>query len=197
AGPRCPARLCAIGLVLPTGVAAHDPELTPLALRQSVEKPIARGQEHRFTVALAAGDYAAARIVQKGIDVFATVSDPAGRVIDQVQDELRPDGEERIEIAASAGGTYLVTARTPNAAFGPGSYVIQLDSVREATDADRALQDARTLRTRARALDETGGYQKARPIFEQAIAAAEGVRGPDDVFVAVTVFDFAGNALER
>jgi CHAT domain-containing protein/tetratricopeptide (TPR) repeat protein len=189
--------LCAIGLAGATGLGAHDPELAPLAFQRPVERSIARGQEHRFAVALAAGDYAAAAIRQEGVDVVATVSDPEGHVIDWVQDELRPRGEEHVEIAATIGGSYVIAVRAARSAVSPGGYVIQLDTLRRATDADSRMQESRTLRTRARELEDTGGYATAHPLFERAIATAEAVRGPDDIFVATTVYDLAGNAIER
>jgi CHAT domain-containing protein/tetratricopeptide (TPR) repeat protein len=189
--------LCAVSVIGATGLGARDPDRSPLALQQPVERSIARGEEHQFAVALAAGEYASAVIQQRGVDVLATVSDPQGHVVEQVQDELRSAGEEHVELAATSGGIYVIAVRAASSAVNAGGYVIQLDTLRRATEADRRMQEARTLRTRARDFEQTGGYAEARPLFERAIAIGEAVGGPDDLFAAMTGFELAGNALER
>ena len=44
---------------------------------------------------------------------------------------------------------------------------------REATDADRRMQQSRALRTRARQLQRTGRFAEARTLLEQSLAIAE------------------------
>jgi len=191
------AALGMLGVAAPIGLAARDAEVPALALHRPVERAIARGDEHRFSVSLAAGDYAALVVEQRGVDVYATVLDPAGHVLEQVQDELRTRGEEHVEIAAPTAGAYVVAVHAAASASAPGGYVVQVETLRRATDSDCRMQESRTLRTRARELEQTGNYEEARPLFERAIATAEAVRGPDDLTVATAVFELAGNALER
>ena len=191
------AALSVLGVAAPIGLAAHVAEPVTLTLHRPVERSIARGQEHRFSVPLAEGDYAAIVIEQRGVDVSATVFDPAGHSVEQVQDEVRPRGEERVDIAASATGAYVVAVQAAVSATVSGEYAIEIETLRRATDADSRMQESRTLRTRARELEQTGNYAGARPLFEAAIATAEAVSGPDDLWVATTAFELAGNALER
>jgi hypothetical protein len=74
--------------------------------------------------------------------------------------------------------------------------VIHLAAPVGATDDDHRMQQSRSLRTRARQLEESGRYAEARPLLEESLWTAESVRGPDDPDVGLVVFDLAGNALE-
>jgi CHAT domain-containing protein/Tfp pilus assembly protein PilF len=162
-----------------------------------IQRQIARGDEHRYRIALAAGELASIVVEQKGIDVGVLVRDESNAVVEEFQDEIRRDGEERVEIVAEKAGSYVLSIKPADGTRAQGDYLIRLDETRPASDADRRMQEARVRRTQARQLERTGKYAEARSLFEQSLAAAESVRGCDDAYVALVAFDLAGNALER
>jgi CHAT domain-containing protein len=164
---------------------------------EPIQRQLARGEEHRYRVVLGAGEFASIVVEQPGIDVAVLVRDESNAVVEVVQDEIRRDGDERVDIVAEKAGSYVLSIKAADGTVAPGDYVIRLDERRRASDVDRRMQDARVLRTRARQLERTGKYADARALFEQSLAAAESVRGCDDPSVALIVFDLAGNALER
>jgi CHAT domain-containing protein len=191
-----PAVLWGLTALLLSSAGDQDSDLTALVPTEPVLRQIARGEEHRFRVSLAAGEYASVLVEQRGIDVGVSVRNGDGTALAEFQDEIRPDGDERVEIVANTAATYTLVIRPADGARSPGGYAIRMAPPRAATDADRRMQQSRTLRTRGRQLERAGRYAEARLVLEQALALAESVRGADDTFVAMVVFDLAGNALE-
>ena len=179
------------------GAVGRPVELTPLVPRESIERKITGGEEQRFEISLTGGEYASIVVEQRGIDVEASILDAEGNPLTVFQDEVRPNGTERIELVAEATGTYVLVLRSVDGPRTSGACVIRMDSPRPATDADRQLQQARALHTRGREMERTGKYLEAKGLLEQALEVAESVRGHDDPYVAEVTFDLAGNALER
>jgi hypothetical protein len=55
------------------------------------------------------------REAEKGIAVSVAVRDNEGTLLGDFQDEVRPNGEERVEIVAGKPGAYTLTIRPPPA----------------------------------------------------------------------------------
>ena len=137
-------------------------ELTSLVPGESIERKVTAGEEQRFGISLAAGEYASIVLEQRGIDVEASILDAEGNPLTVFQDEVRPNGTERIELVAESAGTYVLVLRSVDGPRTSGACVIRMDSPRPATDADRQLQQARALHTRGRQMERTGKYPKRR-----------------------------------
>jgi CHAT domain-containing protein/Tfp pilus assembly protein PilF len=174
----------------------QDAEIV-LNATEPIQRQIGRGEEQRYRIVLTAGEFASIAVAQKGIDVGVIVRDEGNAVLAEFQDEIRRDGEERVEIVAGRTGSYALAIKPADGTIVPGGYVIRLDERRMATGADRRMQDARVLRTRARQLERAGRYADARESFERSLAVVESLRGCSDPYVALVAFDLAGNALER
>jgi CHAT domain-containing protein len=181
--------------VSPQAAAAADSTVLDAA---PIQRRLARGDEHLYRLALTAGEYARVIVEQHGIDVAVQTRQPDGTVIADFQDEYRRDGVEQAEIvAAAAAGTYTLAITAPPGSAASGAfYVIRLVTRRVATDADRAIQESRGLRTAAARFERVGKLDDARPLIERALALAEPLRGPDDPYVIWLVRDLAGNAFE-
>jgi CHAT domain-containing protein len=161
----------------------------------ATECTLSRGEEHLYQLALTAGEHVRVIVEQRGIDVVVQARRADGTPIADFQEEIRPEGREQVDVVADAAGIYSLAIK-PGPGAGSGSYAIRVDGRRPATDADRALQDARALRTAAAGLELAAKLDEARRLFERALTISEAVLGPDDVFVGVLVFDLAGNALD-
>jgi CHAT domain-containing protein len=192
------AALCALTVLLSADAEFRDQaDAILLQAGGAVERPLARGEEHPYRLVLTAGEFARVTVEQKGIDAVVSVRDPDGNAIGDFQDEIRRDGEEHVEVVALTPGVYSVTVKPAEGVVAPGEYAIRLAERRTATDADRVMQESRSLRTAGRRLEQTGRFGDAAPLLEKALRLGESVRGPHDVYVAEVVFELAGNALDR
>ena len=151
---------------------------------QTIERALARGQEHRYQLALNAGESARVIVEQRGIDVVVQARGPEGALLAEVQDEVTNQGYETVDLVADADGPYILAIAPAPGIVVAGSYAIRLDSRRAATAADRAAQDVRTLRAAATQRVEGDDWAGAASLLERALTLAEDLRGPDDREVA-------------
>jgi len=188
--------LCAwlVALAIPSQSPSN---ISPLEPETAIERPIARGEEHLYQLTLARGEYVHVVVQQRGIDVVVQTRRGDGTAIADIQEEIRPQGQEDVELVADANGTYTLAVRRAIGPHDSGSYVIHIAGRRVATDGDRGIQQARSLRTDASRLESAMKLDEARSTFERALALAERVRGPEDPLLGLVLFDLAGNALER
>src|SRR5215475_1308314 len=75
---------------------------------EPIARELARGQTHRYSIALTAGHYAGLVVEQRGIDVAVQVRAADNLVIADFDDEMRPVGQEPVEIVAATAGTYTI-----------------------------------------------------------------------------------------
>src|SRR6266545_2213146 len=172
--------------------ARHLPEVLALQDGRSIERRLERGDDHRYRIALSAGDYVLVIVEQRGIDVVAETRDSAGDAIADFEDEIRSDGEERVELVAETRGIYAIAIKAPLDNIEAGSYAIRIAAHRAATDTDRAREQARRLRTTADRLDTEGRFDAARLSLERALTITETAWGPDDLHTAAVAAQLAG-----
>ena len=172
-------------------LARRLPEILSLEEGRTIERHLSRGDDHRYQVALGAGEYVGIVVEQHGIDVVVHTRGADGSPIADFQDEPTKGGAEQVDIVASCEGTYTVAIETVRGIVGSGAYAIRIVSRRAATGADRALQEAQILRTKAASLFEHGLPEQAQPLLERALALTEGARGGDDEHVALVMAQLA------
>jgi CHAT domain-containing protein len=168
---------------------AGGPALEP---GQRIVRQLVRGEQHGYRLALTTGEYARVIVEQRGIDVTVEVRGSDGGAIADFNDEVRNSGEEQIDVVADRGGAYIVAVKAAPGIVVPGAYAIRVAGRRAATDADRSMQESRTLRTVAARLDTAGRFDEARRLLERALTVTEAVRGPDDVQTAAVAAQLAG-----
>src|SRR5262245_47454554 len=176
--------------------ALHGQDVAPLGLDPSPERQLTKGEEHRYRLTLAAGEFASVTIVQLGLDVVADTRTPDDHEIATFQDAVTSRGFEHVDLVADTAGTYTFAIKRAPGTIGTGAYTIRLATRRTATDADRSMQEARALRTAAARLMEAGKLDDARPLIERALSIAERVLGPDEKITIDTVCELASNASE-
>jgi len=196
----CPtlAIVCGLSAGLLAGVAPQGlKDATVLDSDAPIMRHLSPGDVHHYRLPLAAAEFARVVVEQKGIDVVVHVSDVDQHEIEEVQEEIGPHGEERVDIVAENTETYTLTIVAADGAIEPGAYTIRLESRRPATRTDRLVQESRSLRTSATRLEGAARFEQARSTFERALNLAEDALGPNHQYVGMLVFDLAGNALER
>jgi CHAT domain-containing protein/Tfp pilus assembly protein PilF len=176
---------------IPSSAVRTADAVTRLEAGAPIEREMSGQQEHRYELALRAGEYTRVTVVQRGIDVIVRPIAPDGTVIGEFQDEPRNHGEEHVEVVAEASGNYALMVQAPLKGVAPGAYAIRIVETRTATNDDRSMQDARRLRAEYRAMFDARNYDDARPLVERALAISERVRGTDDLYVAKVEADRA------
>jgi CHAT domain-containing protein len=171
-------------------------DFTRLDEGRTEKRQLQRGDEHQYRLTLKAGESVRLIVEQRGIDVAIETRDPAGHVIASIDDEVRPQGLELVDLVADVAGTYAVAVSPSPVALRTGSYTIRIEGRRQAMAEDRVMQHARHLRTLAAVQEAAGRFDEGRPLLEQALALTERARGTQDTAVAMVLFDLAENALE-
>jgi CHAT domain-containing protein len=190
--------VCGLSAGLLAGVVPQEPkDATVLDSDALIVRGLSPGDVHHYRLPLAAAELAHVVVEQKGIDVVVQVRDVDQQEIEEVQEEIGPHGEERVDVVAENTGTYTLTIVAADGAIEPGAYAIRLDSRRPATRVERLVQESRSLRTSAIRLEGAARFDEARSTFERALSLGEDALGPNDPYVGMLVFDLAGNALER
>ena len=156
-----------------------------------IERPLAGGEEHRYQISLSAGDFTRVVVEQHGVDVTVRLVDVDGDTIADFQEEVRPEGEEQVDIVAEKDGNYTVVIRSTTAAA-TGAYAIHFDCIRPAAAAERSMQESRKLRFAAAGLERAGRFDESRLMLERALTLTEAVRGVDDVQVGAVAAQLAG-----
>ena len=85
-----------------------------LATNKAVEREIRLGESHSYTIALAAGDYAAGAIDQQGVAVLATVFRPDGSRLRGLPGPR--EGKRTFAFIAETSGAYRLELRGPTEA---------------------------------------------------------------------------------
>ena len=145
---------------------------------------MAPGDQHRYQVVLAPGQWAGLRVEQRGIQVTVELLGPDGGSLATFNDEVRPSGEQEIAFVAETGGTYTLVATAKIKGTPSGSYSIRFGEMRPATDSDRSLFEARKLQSQATSLLSAGKHAEALPVVERALDRVEKTKAEDQVQVA-------------
>jgi len=166
-------------------------ELTKLEPQKTVYRDISGGQIDTFQIDLTAGQFAKLTIEQRGVDVFIRLLGADGSIPIEVDADPRNEGEEKFEFVGSESGAYKITVAPRLKAAAPGRYELTLNELRTATDAEKQLDEARRLSTRANQLYIGNEPDKALPLAQRALDIRLKVLGPDHPDVGLTYFIIA------
>ena len=100
----------------------------------SLDRTIAGGQVHEFTVNAKENNLVQLIVEQKGIDVIIKLADPDGKAMSEHDTPNGNDGAERVSFLTTAAGNYRVLVSPLNEGAPSGQYEIKLIEVRAATD---------------------------------------------------------------
>ncbi len=117
--------------------AAQSPETRQLEPGVSVERELAGGDEHRYRVALTAGQHVSFQIVKRGIDVTPELKGPSGQSLFTADFETSERGTEIISLVAQTAGQHTLIIKPKYGKSRPARYAISIDQPREASEQDR------------------------------------------------------------
>ena len=106
-----------------------------LQLGTPIERTLAPGYAHEFTVTLEANNFIQLAVEQRGIDVIVKVFTPAGKSIGEYDSPNGADGPEHVSFVGIAAGSYRITVSPldPHDAA-TGRYQIKLHEQRQANE---------------------------------------------------------------
>ena len=177
AGVRRPA-FCSVFSATTDGSQTKE-ETTTLELGKSVVRELSGGLEHSYQIALSQGQYASAIIKQLGVDVVASLLGTDGKSIADFDIEVTNQGEEKIELVVETPGSYRLLVKAKYPRLPAGRYEIQWVEVRNATEKDRLLHEARRLLAESTRMSDAGKYTEALTPAEKALELRERVWGAE------------------
>ncbi len=106
-----------------------------LQLGTPIERTLAPGSAHEFTITLEANNFIQLVVEQRGIDVIVKVFSPAGKSLGEYDSPNGPDGPEHVSFVGIAAGGYRITVSPldPHDAV-TGRYQIKLLEQRQANE---------------------------------------------------------------
>jgi CHAT domain-containing protein/tetratricopeptide (TPR) repeat protein len=119
--------------------AAQNEQATVLETGKPVNRSIGGGQTHFYKIAVTAGDYLKLVVDQRAIDVVVSLYAPNGKKLLQVDNPNGAFGPEPLITIVDATGTYFLEVKTFPGNASAGSYEIQVQELRPATEQDKAL----------------------------------------------------------
>jgi CHAT domain-containing protein/Tfp pilus assembly protein PilF len=135
-------------------------EITPLELNKPIERQITGTQIHSYNLLLAAGQYARVTVDQRGIDVVVRLFEPTGRLLAEVDSPNGSYGAEPVSIVTPTPRLFRFQIRPFDDKTNPGSYEINVEVLRDATQEDtfrvNAEMKARSLFAEADTLKRVG-----------------------------------------
>lgn len=123
-------------LLLMVLAAALDGQTTgsmPLQPGKTVERQLASGQSHEYSLAIRAGQYARVLVDQRSINLAVTVFGPEGREL-FAADAAGIGEAEPAEWIAKVGGSYRIRLAPSEPQAPNGSYAVTLEGVEPATE---------------------------------------------------------------
>ena len=174
--------------------AQSDGEVRTLKAGEPVERELAGGGNHKYQIALSAGQLLRVVADQRGIDVVVALFGPDGKQLLEVDSPNGTNGPEPLTWIAETAGVYRIEIRSLEKNAAAGRYEIALSELRAATTQDRAaiarerdLRQADLLDAEAGKLSDAGEFEQALPLAERVLALREQALGADHLDVATTI----------
>lgn len=143
-------------------VAAAQPTRQDLHPGAEVERLLAGGEAHSYSVEVRPGARLLVTVEQRGIDVVVEAAQADGRTLLAVDSPNDSEGPECALIPAEASGSLEIRVLSPSPGVAPGTYSIRLEELAETTPADRERVEAERLMTEAAFFNRQGGADNKR-----------------------------------
>lgn len=156
-------------LLLDAPLPAQPAEIQP---GPPIERTIAPGEVHTFTLPLPAGRYARLAIAQRDVDVVATVYRQDGSLLTEVNRPGEWHVEERLAFLTMAAETLRIEVKALPGGASPGHYGIALAEIREPVPQDAP----RIAAERTEAAADRLAQQRTADSFQKAIETYRSAR---------------------
>ncbi|KAF0249275.1 MAG: hypothetical protein FD167_1325 [bacterium] len=149
-------------------VANNSSDKGELLLGKAIEQELVGDGAHSYTLKLEANQYLNLVVEQKGIDIVATIFNPSGEKVYEVDSPNGTEGPEPIYLISQSSGNYRLEVRSLEKGANAGKYEAKLVELRTSTsndidrvDAFKALGEATLLRGEGKVEPAITKYQEA------------------------------------
>ncbi|MBX7222899.1 MAG: CHAT domain-containing protein [Blastocatellia bacterium] len=187
--------LCLLGWLMSHATAAAQEvgQSAPYDFQSPLARDLKGGEKHSYPITLKANDYVKVVVDQQGIDVVVRLVGPDGKLVQEVNTPIGPQGLETLAVIVELAETYHLEIASVVGTAAPGAYEVRLEEVRPATELDHARLRIEKLNTKARKLLlQDGKYAEALPLARQAVEQSEKIMGPEHELLADCLNTLAG-----
>lgn len=142
------------------------------------------GEKHTYPLTLKAGDYLKLTVEQQGIDVVVRLFGPDGKKLAEVDSPNGTQGPEPVSSIVEQSGSYRLEVESLEKTGTAGKYELKLESVKPATEQDRARIEIDKLIVEVEQLWQAGKHDQAVPLAQQALEKSEKIFGPEHLLAA-------------
>lgn len=180
------------------GTAQAAEATRPLERGKPIERELAGGQVHSYTIDLTPDQFLHAIVEQRGIDVVVTLFAPTGEKLAEVDSPNGTQGVEPVVLIVEAPGAHRFEVRSLEKDAAVGRYDVRIAELRAAVAEDRVrlatqaeLKEAKRLNEQVEKLYGEGSYGASALMAERVLAIREKVLGTDHPDVAATLSNLA------
>ena len=135
-------------------------------------------------------------VEQRGIDIVVRASRDGETDVVEFQEEVRRTGQEQVDVVATRSGRLHRWRSPPVAVSIPARMPFAWSAVApQPIPTARCMKRAGYARRRS-TWRRQRRFDEAQRLFDRAITISEAVRGPDDVFVGMLLYDLVAGVLE-
>ena len=113
----------------------EDKSPRPLGMGKAIQRELARGQSHDYTIVLASGEYLHVVVNQHGVDLIVELFSPDAKPLVELERPLSTEGTKAVLAIAESSGSYRLQIRSRAKNETPGHYVINIEELRAADQA--------------------------------------------------------------
>ena len=146
---------------------AQTVEPTALEIGKPLEREIANSEKHTYKINVPSGNYLVANVDQK-VDVIVTVFDLTGKKIQEFDNPYGIQLAETVRLISETTADYLIEVKILEPKSNPGSYKIELKTLRSATEEDKTRMVAENYFSEAN-IAYTKGTAEAYKITEEKL----------------------------
>lgn len=132
--------------------AQNPPEIRGLERGKPIERELAGGEVHAYSIKLTVGQFLSVIVDQRGIDVVVTLFAPDGKQVAEVDSGNGANGPEPVVVVAETSGSYRLVVRSFDQKAASGRYEVRMETLRAATSEDKKLAAAVSLALKTRDL---------------------------------------------
>jgi len=126
-------------------LAQNPPEIGELEQGKPIERELAGGEVHAYSIQLTAGQFLSVVVDQRGIDVVVSLFGPDGKQLIEVDSPSGAKGPEPVSFVATSSGAHQIRVRSLDKAAGPGRYEVKVEALRTATPREKLESQAKEL----------------------------------------------------
>jgi CHAT domain-containing protein len=126
-----------VGFLSSPTSAQTTPDIRQLEQGKPIERELAGGEVHAYSVQMTEGQFLSVIVDQRGIDVAVTLLGPDGKQIEAIDSPTGTTGPEPVSVLAKASGLYRIEVRSPDKQAHAGRYEVRIEALRDATPEDK------------------------------------------------------------